>query len=762
MGAVLSIYLLGVVLCIAAGIALAGLLDHRGRWVGFATIPLGFCVLVTLLYPLGALMPNSAAGPIVVAIVIAGLAVAVVLRLRAERARGVAGVAAALRPTWPEGAVLIAAVLAGGLLLAPTIDQGFATTIAVSNNDGWGYATLVDWIKQHPLPRDVSPDLAEPLTFVPWSSMRDNFGIGFEHFAATLATVLDRQGYEVVNSAAAVGLAAAAGGWATLAVALRPRLPAPTVVLAVAAVAAPIALIPFIENYTTQFVSICLWPFAVGAFALLVAEPGWKRLIIAAIASGALIGVYPAMSPWLILGLLAVALLVPAGDGWATSPLRRLAGPGWRLRIARAGALLLVLAAAVLVVAPIQLTRTAQNLLFLDDAPINTTGFLFAGDAYAAIFVGSAPVFPLIRGAEVAWPGLAGLVILALAFALGLRPGRRPASPRMLFALLGTALVLVTVVLLVRYRVFDELPYQAYKGMISTGAILAGLVVIGLIPGRRSSLRTVSVVALGCVVAIWIPVTSDNLQASVDPGTGFRAADVEMGRALDELPAGSTVLVEGAAPDPGSFQFRMMAAYFGDRAPELTAVGLGSTASYLTGGGAPEWRPARPWSDVLTARPEPVATDRTPIWSNGTYGLASAPVLDVTTYGTGWYPPEQDASGVFAWTSGPVEFVVSNRGNRAARARLVMLAASFRRPRMMTLLAGRRTAEWRLRPDRLTPVGIPLVLPPRSVTPVMLEARPAAVVAADDGRNLLVRVQDIRVQNTTRPDGLRTGRSLNG
>ena len=51
---------------------------------------------------------------------------------------------------------------------------------------------------------------------------------------------------------------------------------------------------------------------------------------------------------------------------------------------------------------------------------------------------------------------------------------------------------------------------------------------------------------------------------------GYRAsgeADVQMGRALDALPPGSTVLAEGAAPDAGSFQFRMMAAYFADAPP---------------------------------------------------------------------------------------------------------------------------------------------------------------------------------------------------
>ena len=81
------------------------------------------------------------------------------------------------------------------------------------------------------------------------------------------------------------------------------------------------------------------------------------------------------------------------------------------------------------------------------------------------------------------------------------------------------------------------------------------------------------------------------------------------------------MLVEGAGADAGSFQYRMMAAYFGDRAPELTAVGLGTTASYLPAAALPEWRPAGPWTDVLTVAPQPVATDRTPLWSNGAYAL---------------------------------------------------------------------------------------------------------------------------------------------
>ena len=63
-GAVLSIYGARAA-CSAclAGVALAGLLDHRGRWVGLRDASRsGFCVLVTLLYPLGALMPGIAGG----------------------------------------------------------------------------------------------------------------------------------------------------------------------------------------------------------------------------------------------------------------------------------------------------------------------------------------------------------------------------------------------------------------------------------------------------------------------------------------------------------------------------------------------------------------------------------------------------------------------------------------------------------------------------------------------------------------------------
>ena len=167
----------------------------------------------------------------------------------------------------------------------------------MTNNDGWGYATLVDWLQNDPMPADVAPSIADPLTLVPWTTSRLHFGFGFEHVAAMLATLLGREGFEVVNAAAAVALAAAVGGWAALARALRRDLRPATAALVAVAVASPALVIPFVENYTTQFVALCLWPFAMAMVVRLAASPGWRTLLLAGLACGTLIGVYPASRP---------------------------------------------------------------------------------------------------------------------------------------------------------------------------------------------------------------------------------------------------------------------------------------------------------------------------------------------------------------------------------------------------------------------------------------------------------------------------------
>jgi hypothetical protein len=278
------------------------------------------------------------------------------------------------------------------------------------------------------------------------------------------------------------------------------------------------------------------------------------------------------------------------------------------------------------------------------------------------------------------------------------------------------------------------------------GALLAGVAVIGLLPGRGSPGRALRLVALGCLAAIWIPITSQNLEASVERGTGFREADVQMGRELEGLPSGSVVLVEGTGADANSFQYRMMAAYFGDRSPELTAVGLGTTATYLTPGGLPEWRPGLAWDYVLQQRVEPVTTDRELLWANRYYALSRAPVLDVTTFGPGWFPPVADGDVATAQTTGEAELVVSNRGGEPLRARLSMEVVSQGRPRLVTLTTPEGGSARRLPADAPARVSVELTIPADATAPVQLAAQPAAgSPRPGDGQPVALQVGEIDV-----------------
>jgi hypothetical protein len=745
MAAVVAIYLVGLALCLLAGVAMGGLLRPGGRWVGIETLPLGMCTLVTLLYPLGMVMPGSRAAPVALGVVVAAIALALALRMRAGRAEG-AGLRlrATLTPDLPEAVVIAGGGLLGLLLLAPVLQQRFPTTIAATNNDGWGYAGMVDWLKRHPFPRDVQPDIAHPLTLIPWNTGSHGFGFGFEHFAAMLATLLDRQGFEVVNIAAAVALASSIGGWALLAKALGSRLGPGEAALVGVVSASPLLLMPFAENYTTQFMSLCLWPFAVAAFARFATEPAWRTLLVAAVGVGAVVGVYPSLAPLLVLPVVLLALLSPGHPAWVGTRATRIAGARPVARIGRAAVLCAALAVAVPALALVQVMRAVDNLRELDAATVEF-GALFSREAYAAFFVGAQSGFGLYPRLPLAWATIAGLVLLLVVYAVALAPRRASRAAGAPITLLAGGILLTAAAVVVQYGVRDERPYQVYKGLMSAGALASGLVVLGLVAAWAGRSRTVPILA-AALAALWIPVGASVLEAAGDGATGFRAADVQMGRALDDLPPGSTVLAGGAGAEARSFQFRMMAAYFGDHAPHHTVIGVGTTASYLSGGGAPEWRPARPWTHVLTIRPEPVATGRVPTWTNGAYALDSAPELDVTTYGSNWYPSETVGDEVWAWTSGAAELVVMNRGATRRRVRLEMDVVSYARPRTLTLRAGGRALSARMGARGTTTVALPLDLPPGGVVPVSLNARPAASLAPPpDGRPLLLRIQGLRV-----------------
>lgn len=744
--AVLSIYLTGVVVCALAGVAVAGLTDPGGRWLGAPTIPVGLGATIALLYVLGLALPGSQAAPVALVLVLAGLGGAV-WRLRRHAGAGPvpAALRGALRVTRGGAVALGAGVLAGVLLLLPTMRQGFATTISVSNNDGWGYASMVEWIKDHPVPRSVAPDIAHPLTLPPWSTLSNHFGIGFEHFAALLATLLSRDGYEVVNAAAAVAIAAGVGGWVMLAEDIDPRLGSLETALVAFAVAMPVLALPFTENYTTQFVSLCLWPLALSGFVRFSRAPGIGRLVVAALGTGAVVGVYPSVVPWLVLPLCAVAAMAPGQPSWAGGRLRGLAGGGGRARAGRAAALLLSLLVALMVVAPVSMVRGAKNLLYLDSVVAGGLNVFFRADGYLGYAVGAASGFSLFSITPLAWSAIAGVVLMLAVYALAMAPWPRPRGDRWLFLAIAAGVLVTTAVVFVRYRVQAELPYQTYKGLTSGAALFGGLVVLGLATAMGSAGHRVRLIAAGCLIAVWLPVTASLLQASKDGGTGFRAPDVQMGRALADLPAGSVVLAEGAAPDDHSFQLRMMASYFGSQAG-LTTIGLGSTASYLTGGGGEEWRPAQPWTDVLSTRPQPIVTRRTPVWRNDVYTLTAAPPLDLTLFGTAWYPSETEGTTVFAWTAAAVQVVVANRSSRERDVTLRFRASSWGRPRTLTVSGPQGTVRRPLPADTSTPVSVDLRLPAGSATPITLDADPGATTGPPgDARQLMVRVDSLRL-----------------
>ncbi len=744
--AVLAIYLLGIALCLLAGVAICGLTDPDGPWLGARTLPLGLGTLIVLLYFLGAALPGTQAAPVAVVIVLAGVGGAV---WRQRRRSGGAPLVPALRRaahvTRDTAIALGGAVVAGLLLLLPTMKQGFPTTIAVHYSDGWGYASAVEWFKDHPVPRTVTPDIDRPLTIMAEIMSTNHFGIGFEHFATLLASLLGRDGFEVVNAAAAVAIAAAVGGWVMLANDINPRLGGLETGLVVFAVATPVLAVPFAANAATQFVSLCLWPVALSAFLRFSRRPGLGRLIVAGIGVGAVVGVYPAVLPWLVLPLIAVAAFAPAQPTWAATRLRGLAGARPRERAVRAAALLGALVVALMVVVPIPMVRWPRNLLFLD-LFVAGGGTFFSTGGYAAYAVGATKVFSLDSLAPLTWSIIAALVLMVVAYVVAVVPWYRPRGTQLLLLAVAAGVLVTTAAVVFRYRVLNPLPYQTYKGLTSGAAIFAGLILLGLVTTTASRGRTIRLLSVGCVIAVWVPVTSSVLQTSTERDVGFRAADVQMGRALRALPGGSVVLVEGAAPDERSFQLRMMAAYFGTQGSDLTTIGLGSTASYFTPGGGVEWRPGRPWTDVLSTRAQPIATRRAPVWSNAVYSLTAAPPLDMTTFGTGWYPPESDGTTVFAWTSAAAELVISNRTARARPVRLEFSASSYARPRTLTVATPRGAARQRLAADVMTPVSVDLMLPADSAIPVTLKADPGATTAPPgDGRQLLVRFQELRV-----------------
>ena len=751
--AVIAIYATALILCLWAGVVLGAALDLGGRWLTVRTLPMGAATTMALLYALGYFLPVRLAAPILVGILIAGLAVVVVLRLRLngertpEATRGATiwtSARAAFTPRLPDTIVVCLGVLGGLVLLTPLLRLGYPTTIAYSNNDGWAYVSIIEWLHGHSIGPRVLPDMEKPITLAPWAQLGAGFGVGFELISSTTMTLLGRRAFEMVNAVSAIGIPIAACGWACIWQAVTGRLERMHAALVVLAVLSPVFLLPFTENYTTQFVAICFWPFAMGSFVYYARRPSVRRVIPAALGTAAVLGAYPPLAPWLVPPLLLAGLI---GGRWPTTI------AGWRdaraylPRLRHAALILAGFAVTLVIVAPIQVRHTLR--WFTGHSASAGVSFPRLGyDDYLVWATGTTAPYSYITGAPIAWSVTAAALIVVPIFVIGLLlPLRRGEAPKRSMLLLTAGSLVTTAAVFTAFRITDPLGYGLYKAIMTGAAMLAGLVILSLIPRRPSARSTPRFMAIAVLAAVWVPVSGQLLEQTYNGYPGFRRADIELGRALDALPPGNDVLIEGAAEETGSFQVRMMQSYFGSALADQDMEGLGSSASYISPGGQPQWRPSDPWTYVVTIHPtgSPFGRGRVQVWSNGVYWLWRAPSLDVTPFGATWYPPEKDGKRYFQWTSGNVQLILSNRSDRPRDVSLRMRAASYAVPRRVTFARdGEKGRTVTIPATGVVPISLPFRLPAHSTTAINLTSdRKPSAAPKPDPRTLSLRLQDI-------------------
>ena len=72
--------------------------------------------------------------------------------------------------------------------------------------------------------------------------------------------------------------------------------------------------------------------------------------------------------------------------------------------------------------------------------------------------------------------------------------------------------------------------------------------------------------AVAACATVWITTSAGGLEGATTPVSRASGRRTSRWAALDRLPEGSHLLVEGVDPGPSAFRMRMMAAYFGREA----------------------------------------------------------------------------------------------------------------------------------------------------------------------------------------------------
>ncbi len=379
------IYLIGLALCLAVGAALGALLRPGERWLTPATPALGAAAIVVASHLFGFVLD----GPATLVVVCLLAVVALVLALR-QTGRG--NILRALRPSGGEGMLLALGVALGALLLSPLFSIGFPTVLAVDIADGWVRSVLSDWLLHNPLSNSVA-HVALDRPVGSYSAVPPHLAAGYEYLVGHVATLTGQRTYETALPVAALAAPIAVGGWGALYEAATHRRLGWTeaTVLAVAGLA-PTFVLPLVENYLTQFLSLALWPFAIAATLEYAKRPTVRTGVPAAIGIGGIAGVYPPMLPFLV-PVVVIVVLACATDAphFAQRLLRR---P--RDRLVSAGAALVTLGVAVVAVAPIAMARAYESV-FAYGAEVNANAAfpLYPSGRDLAVVLGGRTQFEL-------------------------------------------------------------------------------------------------------------------------------------------------------------------------------------------------------------------------------------------------------------------------------------------------------------------------------------------------------------------------------
>jgi hypothetical protein len=722
------IYLSGLALCMAAGVAMIALATPGARWLTPATPAAGAALIIVLAYLFGFLLPGKTAS----VLVLVALAVLLVLALWPRRAA-----LEQLLPTVGEWLVFVLGGGAGLLILAPVLSIGFPTTIASGIADGWSRSVLSEWLLDHALIHSSHPPgVARPIGS--YSALPHELGAGYEYMVGLVSTVTGRPAYQVVLPVAALAAPIFVSGLAGLQALITARRTAAWQAIVLAgATLSPVFLLPFVDNYLTQFTSVSLWPFAMAGTAAFVASPTLRTAVIGATGLGALAGVYPPLAPWF--GPAAVVLLVVGARHTPAALARRVPR---RLRaLAPIVAAVLGLGAALVVIAPVEVVRAYESVaVFTAGVHTNLAFPRFEVEQDLALVLGGTSQFTLARGQATA-EVLAVLVPLLAVAAVGVlatftmaRGERRP-----MLALGGTVSA-ITLILYTKYKHGDDYGYGAYKALLSGGAVLAGLLMV-VLASPSARWLPLRLAAAGACLAIWIPVATNALEHQRYGRQGFREPDNALIAEMQRLPRRDVLLVEGAADSASSFQLRMTTSY-ATEAFDRRVDGLGSTFTYLSRGGDAGWRPSRPWDWVVSStQPSAFAAHRRTVWEEPPYRMQAAPDVDLTPYAlspppslhttprsTFWMTP---SPGIDAdYIAGPVELIVGNRHAAPVMATLNLSLASV--SPYGTVVLGGDGAPRRVRLKRApTTVRYRLPVPARGTARVTLDA--GTPVVRDDG-----------------------------